>query len=451
MDDGRILVVDDDEVARKNLVRLISKDGYRVSAARSGPIALSLLSEKEFDLVLTDLVMEDIGGLDVLARAKDKYPDIEVIVVTGYASIPSAIEAIKKGAYHYLEKPFRADEVRHLVRQAIEKRRLRRQVRDLERQVAAHPSEPSLIGQSRKMVEVVDLLKQVAQADCNVLLTGESGTGKELAASLIHFHSRRSDGRFLAINCGAFTEDLLANELFGHEKDAFTGATTARPGLLESASGGTLLLDEVGDMPLSMQIKLLRAIQEQEVIRVGGNEPLPIDVRIIAATNQDLKKAVSARLFRQDLYYRLNVISIVIPTLRERKEDIAHLAHYFLQRAARKSAKEIRGFTDEAIKLLMDYNFPGNVRELENIVERAVAVAKEDTIQAWDLPPDLSEMDVFSFAQSDPQIKTLRDIERDYIQWVLDRVGRNKTKAAKVLGIDRASLWRHLKRHEIED
>jgi transcriptional regulator with PAS, ATPase and Fis domain len=301
------------------------------------------------------------------------------------------------------------------------------------------------------MVEVVNLLKQVARADCNVLLTGESGTGKELAASLIHFHSRRSDGKLLAINCGGFTEDLLASELFGHEKGAFTGATTKRPGLLESASGGTLLLDEVGDMPLSMQVKLLRAIQEQEIIPVGGNEPLPIDVRILAATNQDLKKAVSAGLFRQDLYYRLNVVSLVIPPLRERKEDIPHLAHYFLHRAAARSLKKIRGFSDEAMNLIVGYSFPGNVRELENIVERAVAIAKEHTIQAWDLPPDLSEMDVFSFAGPDSRIKTLREMQRDYIRWVLDRVGRNKTRAAAALGIDRASLWRHLKRNEIQE
>lgn len=451
MDDARILVVDDDGIARKNLVRLLAKDGYRVSGAKSGATALSLLSDKVVDLVLTDLVMEEMDGLELLSKVKARCADVEVIVITGYASISTAIEAVKRGAYHYLEKPFRTEDVRHVVRQAIERRRLRKQVLDLERQVAANPSEPVLIGQSRKMLEVVSLLKQVAQADCNVLLAGASGTGKELAASLIHYHSRRSTGRFLAINCGAFTEDLLANELFGHEKDAFTGATTARPGLLESASGGTLLLDEVGDMPLSMQVKLLRAIQEQEVIRVGGNEPLPIDVRIIAATNQDLKKAVNAGLFRQDLYYRLHVVSIVMPPLKERKEDIPHLANCFLQRAANRSAKEIRGFSDEAMALLTGYDFPGNVRELENIVERAVAIANQDIIQTWDLPPDLSEMDVFPFAQPDSCMKTLREIQRAYIQWVLDRVGRNKTKAAEILGIDRASLWRHLKRQEIDD
>ena len=451
MDTVRILVVDDDEVARKNLVRLLSKEHYQVSTARNGASALKLLAEKGYDLVLTDLVMEEMDGLEVLARAKDCCPDIEIIVVTGHASIASAIEATKRGAYHYLEKPFRSDEVKHLIRRAIERQRLRRQVRELELHGREHPAGPIVIGQSRKMLDVVRLLKQVAPAECNVLLTGESGTGKELAASLIHFHSRRADRRFLAINCGGFSEELLANELFGHEKDAFTGATSARPGLLESASGGTLMLDEVGDMPLTMQIKLLRAIQEQEVIRVGGNQPLPIDVRIIAATNQDLKKAVSAGLFRQDLYYRLNVVSIAMPPLRERKEDVLPLGIFFLRRAANKSLRQMNGFSDEAMQLLTNYDFPGNVRELENIVERAVAIAKEDVVQRWDLPPDLAELEVFSFGQPDADVKTLRAIQSEYIQWVLERVGRNKTKAAKLLGIDRASLWRHLKSREIQD
>jgi len=451
MENARILIVDDDEVAGKNLSRLLSKEGYHVALAKDGNSALARLSKSAFDLIITDLVMEEMNGLDLLSKAKLHDPEIEVIVVTGYASIPTAIEAIKKGAYHYLEKPFRSDEVRHLVSQALEKSRLRKQVKNLETQVKVHSREPILIGESREISEVVKLIKQVARTDCNVLLTGESGTGKELAASLLHYHSQRSDGKFLAINCGGFTEELLANELFGHEKDAFTGATTAKAGLLQAASGSTLLLDEIGDMPISMQVKLLRAVQEQEVIRVGGNQPIPIDVRIIAATNQDLKKAVSAGLFRNDLFYRLNVISIVIPPLRERKKDIPLLAHFFLHRAAKRSQREIRSFSDQAMNVLIDYNFPGNVRELENIVERAVAMAREDTIQVRDLPPDLSEMDVFSFEQSDPEIKPLREIQRDYIQWVLNRVGRNKTKAAKILGINRASLWRHLKRHEIDD
>lgn len=451
MKKGHILIIDDDRVALRNLSRLLSRAGYNISEAQNGAGALSLLSKNAFDLVMVDLIMEEMSGLEVLREAKLRCPDVEVIVVTGYASIPTAIEAMKNGAYHYLEKPFRQDEVLHLADHAIEKKRLKGQVKELEVQLREHPKEPILIGKSRQFSDVVKVIKQVAQTDCNILLIGESGTGKELAANMIHYHSQRSEGKLLAINCGAFTEELLANELFGHEAGAFTGANTAKSGLLESASGGTLLLDEIGDMPLSMQVKLLRAVEEQAVIRVGGNHPISIDVRVIAATNQDLKKAVSAGLFRRDLYYRLNVISIFIPALRERKEDIPLLAHFFLDRTAKRFGRNMRGFSDDALRLLTGYNYPGNVRELENIVERAVAMAQEETIRVADLPPDLSEMDIFSIDYPDSNIKTLQEVQRDYIQHVLSRAGHNKTKAAKLLGIDRTSLWRHLKRHEIED
>ncbi len=451
MNEIAILVVDDDETAGKNLRRLLSKDGYKVRVVKDGEGAVSLLSRESFSLVITDLIMEPMSGLELLSEIKLKYPDTEVIVVTGYASIPTAIEATKRGAYHYLEKPFRPDEVRHLASRAIEKRRLREQVKDLESRLRADPGEPVMIGRSPGIVEVVKLLKQAAKADCNVVITGESGTGKELAASIMHRHSVRAEGKFLAINCGGFTDELLANELFGHEKGAFTGADSGKAGLLETASGGTLFLDEVGDMPMPMQIKLLRAVQEQEVIRVGGNQPVPIDVRVIAATNQDLKKSVKAGIFRQDLYFRLNVISIHIPPLRERGGDVALLAHYFLDRAARRSGRDIKGVSDKAMKLLMDYEYPGNARELENIIEHAVAMARSEEIKVEDLPSDLSEMDFFSFDYPDQKIKPLSEIEREYIQWVLKQTGRNKTQAAKLLEIDRATLWRHLKRSEIED
>lgn len=451
MDPNRILIVDDDDMTRKTLTRLLRREGFHISNASTGTAALQRLSEAPYDLVITDLVMGDIDGLELLTRIKNRYPNVEVILITGYASIPTAIEAVKKGAYHYLEKPLRSDETIHLARQAIEKKHLREQVKELEARIEGDFKEPVLIGQSRNIVEVVKLTKQVAQVDCNVLITGESGTGKELAASMIHYHSHRRNRSFLAINCGGFAEDLLANELFGHEKDAYTGASTARAGLLETASGGTLFLDEIGDMPPSMQVKLLRAIQEQEVIRVGGNRPIGIDVRIISATNQELKKAVSAGVFRQDLFYRLNVVSIAIPPLRERREDIPLLAHFFLDRAAKRSHRKITRFSDEAMEALKNYYFPGNIRELENIIEHSVAMARDDIIRLKDLPPDLSEMDVFSFQQTDNKVMSLREIEQNYIQWVLNRVGRNKTKAAKLLGIDRSSLWRHLKHYEIED
>ncbi|UCD80865.1 MAG: sigma-54-dependent Fis family transcriptional regulator, partial [Desulfobacterales bacterium] len=412
MDQPRILVVDDDDLARKNLARLLQRDGFHVTSANTGSAALERLAENSYDLVMTDLVMADINGLELLIRVKNQFSDTEVILITGYASIPTAIEAIKKGAYHYLEKPVRPDEMLNLARQAIEKKRLREQVVKLEARIKGDLEEPILIGQSPKMVEAIKLINQIAKVDCNVLITGESGTGKELAASMIHYHSPRRNKRFLAINCGGFAEELLANELFGHEKDAFTGASSARAGLLETASGGTLLLDEIGDMPPSMQVKLLRAIQEQEIIRVGGNRPIPIDVRVISATNQDLKKAVSAGLFRQDLYYRLNVVSIEMPPLRDHKTDIPLVANFFLHRFAKRFHREIKGFSEETMAALQNYYFPGNVRELQNIIEHAVAMARDDTISLNDLPPDFSEIGIFSFEQPDTEVMTLQEMEQ---------------------------------------
>lgn len=451
METPRILVVDDDEVARKNLLRLLSREGYDVSVAKDGFQALDILSGNTFDLILTDLVMEEMNGLDLLTQIKLLYPRTEVIVITGYASIDTSVEAMRKGAYYYLEKPIRPETLKHLVRRVVEKNRLQTTVETLQRRIKDSPAEPVFIGESREIRDLIKMIMDIAKTDCNVLITGESGTGKELAASLIHYYSHRSKNKFIGINCGGFTEDLLANELFGHEKGAFTGADSLKIGLLEAAGGGTLFLDEIGNMPLTMQIKLLRAIQEQEVIRVGGNRPVPIDIRIVAATNSDLKKAINSNLFRQDLYYRLNVISIKIPPLRDRKIDIPVLAHFFLGRANKKTGKAVKGFSDQTMKLLLSYDYPGNVRELENIVERSVAMAKKDTIQVSDLPPDLSHIKVFSFEDSDPSIKTLKEVQREYIQWVMKQAGRNKTKAAQFLGIDRASLWRHLKKYEIEE
>jgi len=448
---ARVLVVDDDLVARKNLVRLLEKEGYRVLSAPGGAQALESLSRHPCDLVISDLVMEGMSGMELMVQAKLADPDMEFILVTGYASIASAIEAVKEGAYHYLEKPFRPDEVRHLARQALEKRLLKHQVRELEARLGQHPGEPRMIGSSRALCDVKETIGQVAGTDCNVLLTGESGTGKELAALLLHHGSRRRSGPFVAINCGAFSEELLANELFGHEKDAYTGATTTRAGLFEAAQQGTVFLDEVGDMPLAMQVKLLRVIQDRRVLRVGGTRPVDVDVRVVAATNQDLKKAVSAGLFRQDLYFRLNVVTIRIPPLRERKEDIPLLTEYLLEKAVKRMDKNIRAVSDQAAAVLLRYDFPGNVRELENIVERAVALCRDTEIQIRDLPADLSQMEVYSFDAKEVPIKTLREMERDYVRWVLGRVGRNKTRAARLLGIDRASLWRRLKKDEIEE
>jgi DNA-binding NtrC family response regulator len=444
----RILVVDDEPIARDNLEHILRREGYEVVTAASGQQALKLIEAQQLDLVLTDLKMERIDGMEVLEKTKARHPEIEVIMITGYATISSAIESLKKGAYHYVAKPFNLEEVRSAVRRALERKRLRDEARELKTLVKQDV--PFLIGKSQKIQEITRLIKQVAPSESNVLVSGESGTGKELVARMIHHFSRRARGRFVAINCGAFTEELLANELFGHEKDAFTGATSTKAGLLEAAAGGTVLLDEVGDMPLAMQVKLMRVIQERELLRVGGTKPIPLDVRFIAATNKDLKRSVEEGSFRQDLYYRLNVVSIRMPPLAERKEDIPLLACYFLDRYASAAGKQIEEISEEARELLVAYDYPGNVRELENIIERAVALEEERAILAKDLPPDLQQLVIQTFRR-DGQLLSLEEREKEYVKWVLHQVDGNKTKAAEMLGINRVSLWRKLKRYGLAD
>lgn len=445
----RILVVDDEEIARSNLEHVLRREGYQVATAASGQQALRLLEERDFDLVLTDLKMERIDGMEVLEKTKARRPEVEVIMITGFATISSAVEAVKKGAYHYIAKPYNLSEVREAVGKALERKRLRDGARELKSR-AAEDEAPFLIGESPKIQEVTRLIKQVAGSESSVLITGESGTGKELAARMIHHYSRRSQGPFVAINCAAFSEELLANELFGHEKDAFTGATTAKAGLLETAAGGTLFLDEIGDMPASMQAKLLRAVQEREIMRVGGTKAIPLDVRFVAATNQDLKRAVDEGKFRRDLFYRLNVVSLRLPPLAERKEDIPLLACYFLDRYATSAGKQINDISEEARELLTAYEYPGNVRELENIIERAVALEDGPTIMAKDLPADLQQLVIQTFRR-DGQLLSLEEREKEYVKWVLHQVDGNKTKAAEMLGINRVSLWRKLKRYGLEE
>jgi len=445
----RILVVDDDSGTRKALRRILVKNGFEVKTAESGKAALDILGKNQFSLVLTDLLMEPVDGFEVLSKTKKLDPDTEVIIMTGYGSISSAVEAIKKQAFHYIEKPLRSEEVRHLISQALEKRCLRLEVQNLKKQIQS--GFEKIIGKSPKLLEIKRLIRQIATSDSNVLITGESGTGKELVAHAIHNLSRRSAKKFLPINCASFTDELLANELFGHEKDAYTGATSSRAGLLESADGGTIFFDEVGDMSMAMQSKLLRVIQERKLIRVGGFKPIGIDIRIVAATNKDLKKAMKAGSFREDLFYRLNVIPIHIPSLSERKEDILLLAQYFLDRFNTKSKRKISGFSKEAAEILKSYDYPGNVRELENIVERSVSLAKAELIDADDLPDDLREIELFTVKREKPYLKSIQEIENEYIEWVLEQCNHNKSQAAKILKIDRASLYRKLKRTQIKD
>ena len=344
MKPGKILLADDEQIARENLEYILKKEGYEIVAVESGARALEELAKKEFDLVITDLRMPQVDGMQVLERTKELQPDTEVLVITGYATVNTAVEAMQKGAYHYVAKPYQNEEVRILVRKALEKRDLQLRVQELQREVAAQKGFPELIGKNAKMVALKETIAQIAPTDCNVLILGETGTGKELVAKAIHHLSQRSQNRFMAINCGAFSEELLANELFGHEKEAFTGAGAMKKGLMEVASGGTFFLDEVGDMPLSMQAKLLRVIQEKTLIRVGGVNEIAVDVRILAATNKDLIREVERGAFRQDLYYRLNVMSLVVPALVERRDDIPLLCHAFPEKIQRAAAQEDRPY-----------------------------------------------------------------------------------------------------------
>lgn len=446
MNPNRILIVDDEPIARENLEFILRKEGYDTLAVDSGAAAFQELEKGEFDLVLTDLRMRQIDGMQVLERTKELYPDTEVIVITGYATVATAVEAMQKGAYHYLAKPYKNEEVRILIKKALEKRDLRLEVQELKREVRSQKGVPLLIGKNARIEALRQTIVQIAPTDTNVLILGETGTGKELVAKAIHHLSARADRRFLAINCGAFTEDLLANELFGHEKEAFTGARGVKKGLLEVAPGGTIFLDEIGDMPLSMQVKLLRVIQEKTMMRVGGTVEIPVDIRILAATNKDLKHEVERGAFRQDLYYRLNVVTLYVPPLVERRDDIPLLAQHFLRKFAQAQSKPVDEISREVMDVLVNYEFPGNVRELENILERAVTLCTGSAIQLKHLAPDLQQRQFQVSRRQRQQFLTLEDHEREYIDWVLDQVEGNKTRAAEILGIDRVSLWRKLKR-----
>jgi two-component system, NtrC family, response regulator HydG len=449
--DAKILIIDDEKIALRNLDHIMKKEGYTVVATQSGQNALKLLEEQSFDVVLTDLRMEKVDGMQVLKRCHELYPDTEVIMITGFATLETAVETMKHGAFYYISKPFKLDEVRKVVKEAIEKVRLKDENRQLREQIENYQGKVKIITQDANLQRLLDTARQIAPTDCNVLLSGESGTGKELFARYIHYSSSRAEGAFFAINCGAFTEELLSNELFGHEKGAFTGASTMKKGLIEMASMGTLFLDEITEMPPSMQVKLLRVIQEKEVLRLGATEPVKVDVRFIAATNRDIHDAIKAGDFRQDLYYRLNVVLLNMPPLSERKDDIPLLSYFFLKKYAVLMKKNIADISPDVISILMNYDFPGNVRELENIIERGVALSTGSSIETIHLPEDLRELSIKTFRRKEGKIPSLEDQEMSYINWVLSEVNGNKTLAAQILGIDRVSLWRKLKKYGLEN
>lgn len=446
-----ILVVDEEEIALHNLRHILRKEGYEVTASQSGPRALHLLESNIFDLVLTGLRMEKVGGMQILERVRELYPDTAVIIVTGYATVDSAVEAMKSGACHYIAKPYKLDEIRNVVREALEKTRLKRENNRLREHLKTfQQGEARIITNNPGMKKLLATAGQVATSDSNVVICGESGTGKELLARFVHACSNRRNGPLLSVNCGAFQEELLANELFGHEKGAFTGAVEMKKGLVEMADGGTLFLDEITEMSPAMQVKLLRVIQEKEVMRLGGVSPVKVNVRFLAATNRNLPEEVKLGRFRQDLFFRINVVALHIPPLAERKDDLPLLVQHFIGKYGILMHKEVCDIDPEVVDILRRYDFPGNVRELENIIERGVALAGNDRIEVGHLPEDLRGASFQTFRRKSGGIPSLAEQERAYVEWVLKEHDDNKSVAAQVLGIDRVSLWRKIKKYELE-
>ena len=450
----RVLVVDDKE----NILKLFAKilaEGHQVTSALDGARALSLIATEEFDVVVTDIRMPGAGGFEVLAAVKARSPSTEVVMMTGYASVGDAVRAMKLGAYDYLEKPFDPDAAALTVARAAERRRLRDETASLRRELEGIHSFHNLVGKSDRMRDVYRLLEQAAGLDITVLLGGETGTGKELAARAIHYHSTRKERRFVPVNCGALPPDLVESELFGHARGAFTGAATAKAGLFEEAEGGTIFLDEIGELPLATQVKLNRVLQEREIRRVGDNAAIKVDVRVVAATHRDLKTEVQAGRFREDLFYRLNVFPIRLPPLRERAEDVPLLAAHFLEKHARAMRREIGEFDPEALRLLASYPWPGNVRELENAVERAVAISSGPSILSRDLPAELAAP--ASSPSPGPALAAMpyrevveqaqERVSREYLVALLTEFHGNVTRAAARAGLERESLHRLLKKH----
>ncbi|MDH3574430.1 MAG: sigma-54 dependent transcriptional regulator [Desulfobacteraceae bacterium] len=449
-----ILVVDDDNAHRTMLRTLVGGWGYDIVEADDGSTAIEKVQERPFDLILMDIRMLKVSGLEALDRIKAFNPAIPVTIMTAYSSVETAIEALKKGAYDYLTKPLDFDKLRLTIERAMEHTRLKEENRLLKESLGKHFDMQNIIGRSPAMISLLETVAHVAPSEATVMITGESGTGKELIAGVIHHNSPRKDGPFVKINCAAITETLLESELFGHEKGAFTGADRKKEGRFYQANHGSIFLDEVSEMPLTMQVKLLRVLQERELTRVGGEKVIPVDVRVIAATNKNLVDLKNRELFREDLYYRLNVVSLEIPPLTERRDDIPLLAQHFLEIFVDKNKKEIKGFTPKAMDQLIRYDWPGNVRELMNAIERAVVLARTDYLDDQDfsiLQPLLPQAasapsDVGNIANI-----PLEEVEKAAILRMLESVGGNKSEAARRLGITRKTLHKKLKKYGVMD
>ncbi len=451
MSKERILIVDDERSIGEFLTLVLSKEGYRVRAVTSGKQALQILDEEPYPLLITDLRMPEMPGLELVREAKRRHADLAVVVMTAFASLESAVEALRLGASDYITKPFQVDEIRMVVEKALDNLNLRRENRKLKARLTADGSLPTIIGRSEETAKLLTLIQRVAPSDSTILITGESGTGKEVVAQIIHQSSERASAEFVTINCGALPDTLLESELFGHVRGSFTGAVRDKDGLFKAASGGTLFLDEVGDMSPALQVKLLRALQEREILPVGATKQVKIDVRVIAATNSDLEKKQRTGEFRSDLYYRLSVIPMHIKPLRERREDILELAEHFLERACRRHGVTLKALSDETQRLFLAYAWPGNVRELENTIERTVILCDGAVIEPSVLPGKICSAESSSFqVRGATGNGTLEDLERNYLLKVLEETGWQKKKASEILGIDPSTIYRKLQRYGIE-
>jgi len=438
---ANILVVDDETIIREALRDWLEDAGYRVLTAENGPRALEIIQEGRPSVAFVDLVMPGMDGIELLRRVKEISPGTEVVIITAYGSIPTAINAIREGAYDYIEKPFCPERAEILIEKLLEHQRLLEENIALQHKLEERYRFENIIAKSPKMQQVIEVIKVVAKTNATVLITGETGTGKELVARAIHLQSHRRDRPFIAVSCAALPESLLESELFGHEKGSFTGAYAQKKGKFEAANRGTLFLDEIGEMSANIQVHLLRVLEEKEFNRVGGNEPIKVDVRVISATNRDMKEAIARGQFREDLYYRLNVVNIELPPLRERAEDIPLLAEHFLSGFALENQKELTGFSPEATEFMLKHGWPGNVRELENAIERAVILARNPTIGVSDLSPQ----NLVVAGSNNSTGRNLKQVEQEHIQSVLSETGGNYTEAARILGISRMTLYNKAK------
>jgi DNA-binding NtrC family response regulator len=439
-----IMVVDDEEIVRDSLGAWLEEDGYHVESVESGKKALELLPSKDWDLMLVDLKMPGMDGIQLMDEVRKTHPDMLVIIMTAYATVDTAVKAMKKGAYDYFVKPFNPDDISLTIRKIVDHHKLVQENLFLRKELKKQYKLRDMISKNEKMLEIFDLARTVAKSSSTVLIQGESGTGKELLARAIHDESPRSEAPFISVSCASLTESLLESELFGHEKGAFTGASAIKRGKLELAQDGTLFLDEIGDISLKLQMDLLRVLEQKEFRRVGGTDLIAISSRIIAATNRDLKSAIEEGRFRADLYYRLNVISINIPPLRVRREDIPLLVEHFIEKFNIEMGKQIRGVSEGAMRILMDNDWPGNARELRNVIERAVVVAKGNILTE-------SDISLFSSAGvANHRAKSLEEIEKEHIRVVLNENQWNIARSAQILGIDRVTLYNKIKKFDMK-